>query len=83
MRYASARSRITSRRTGNLPVFSGFMSPAEFTDHRRVRSTDFFVPPHVPRTRVVMDECPQGGNHSPIPLQGETGMICVKCGQPC
>lgn len=27
--------------------------------------------------------CPAGGNHAGVPVQGGGGMVCAKCGNPC
>lgn len=28
-------------------------------------------------------DCPAGGNHAPIPVQGGQYNVCAKCGQRC
>mgnify|MGYP001490980935 CR=1 FL=1 len=30
-----------------------------------------------------VDDCPAGGAHAPIPVQGGGGMVCAKCNQRC
>ena len=32
---------------------------------------------------IVMDECPQGGSHAPIPKQGGGSSVCAKCNSDC
>ncbi|MCI2418093.1 hypothetical protein MOQ72_11710 [Saccharopolyspora sp. K220] len=51
---------------------------ANFT-HYRYRNAPPRRPPDIP----VMDECPQGGGHAPVPKQGGGGRICAKCGRDC
>lgn len=35
------------------------------------------------RTLPAMGECPSGGPHAPIPIQGGGGNQCAKCGESC
>ncbi|WP_170301683.1 hypothetical protein [Saccharopolyspora hirsuta] len=46
------------------------------------RSRTWTAPPRNSTTVLRMDECPQGGDHAPIPKQGG-GLVCIKCGRPC
>lgn len=47
------------------------------------------APPETPSSDPIeppgptAGNCPQGGDHAPIPVQGKNTMVCAKCGATC
>jgi hypothetical protein len=41
------------------------------------------TPRPVPTEPPTLGGCPVGGDHAPIPVQGESYSVCAKCGAQC